>query len=87
MARPKGSLNKVNAFWRDAIASALYDYTESGDLAEDLRSIKDPHLRLQIADKLASYISPRQQAVKMETEVKVNSERAESIIDSLTKNK
>ena len=60
--RKPGSKNKVTSFGHDIIACLLDQYHATGQMAEDFQSLC-PKDRLLIAERLAQYIIPKQQAV------------------------
>jgi len=57
--RPVGALNKVTSHYRGVIAGLLADMLPQ--LKEDIKSIPDPIVRIQVFERLLSYTLPKPQ--------------------------
>lgn len=55
--RPAGALNKVTAQYRAIVSNLLADMLPK--IKEDIQSIDDPLVRIQIFEKLLSYTLPK----------------------------
>ncbi|MBR4388582.1 MAG: hypothetical protein IKT00_05325 [Prevotella sp.] len=77
--RKPGSKNRVTSFGHEMIAHLLDHYQSTGQMAEDFLSLS-PKDRLLIAERLAQYIIPKQQAVSADYYV---SDNRSTITDTL----
>ena len=64
--RKAGTPNKVTQVSKEALASMLSSYIDSGQMGDDFQLI-EPKERLMIAEKMMQYLLPKVQSVSIET--------------------
>lgn len=65
--RQKGTENKITRFTRDVLKGVIEEYTNSGQLDQDLLML-EPKDRLVIMERFMQYTLPKMQSVAIDTE-------------------
>ncbi len=66
--RKKGTPNKTTAINKGIITNLIAEYSQSGLMAKDFREL-EPKDRLNIAEKMMSYVIPKLQSVEASVDV------------------
>ena len=78
--RVKGTPNKTTSATKEVIANLLTEYSDSGRMAEDFVAL-EPKDRLNVAEKLMSYVVPKMQSVEAEVTSKTASDIFKKLMD------